>query len=264
MITEKAATISSIQICVQCVMDTTDPDIQFDEQGICNHCKNYETVIDSRVFTGQEGKDKLDRMVTAMKKAGKNKSYDCLIGVSGGVDSTYTAYLVKQMGLRPLAVHFDNGWNSELAVSNIEKVLKKLDIDLYTHVVNWNEFKALQISFLKASTPDGEIPTDHAINALLFRQAAKHNIKYIISGLNFSTESIMPKAWSYGHMDWPYIKGIYKQFGKNLKLSTYPYISWSKLFYYTFFKGIRSFSMLNYIDYSDFLFHLQKGFHFFL
>jgi N-acetyl sugar amidotransferase len=247
---EIEAKAKTYTVCTQCVMDVTDPDITFDKGGVCSHCKNYKEVIDSRVFQGKEGEKKLEQMVAAMKKAGQNSNYDCLIGVSGGVDSTYTAYLVKKMGLRPLAVHFDNGWNSELAVSNIEKVLKKLDIDLYTYVVNWEEFKELQVAFLRASIPDGEIPTDHAINSLLFHQAVQNNIKYIVTGLNFTTESIMPKTWSYGHMDWPYIKGIYKKFGNGLKLKTYPHISWSKLFYYTAVSQIKSFSMLNYIPYN--------------
>ena len=140
--------------------------------------------------------------------------------MSGGVDSTYTAYVVKeQLGLRPLAVHLDNGWDAELAVKNIENVCDKLDIDLHTHVIDWEEFRDLQLAFLKASTPDSEIPTDHAIVASLYTLAAQHHVKFILSGMNAATESIMPLAWSQGHMDWKYIKAIHTRFGtKPLKI----------------------------------------------
>jgi len=141
------------QICTRCVMDTTDPDIQFDENGVCNHCREYDEVVRRRVFTGVEGVRNLEQIVNQIKGDGNGKQYDCVIGVSGGVDSTFVAYKAKQFGLRPLAVHLDNGWDSELAVRNIENALKKLDIDLYTLVLEWEEFKDLQLAFLKASTP---------------------------------------------------------------------------------------------------------------
>src|SRR5690606_18053196 len=140
------------------------------------------------------------------------------------VDSTYVAYLTKQLGLRPLAIHFDNGWNSELAVSNIEKTLDKLGIDLYTYVIDWDVFRDLQLSFLKASIQDGEIPTDHAINALLFKEASKRGIKYIINGMNFATESMAVKSWAYGHSDWKYISAIHKLFGTS-SLKNYPHFN---------------------------------------
>ncbi|HEY0771682.1 MAG TPA: 7-cyano-7-deazaguanine synthase, partial [Sphingobacteriaceae bacterium] len=171
-------------------MDTSDKDIVFDEEGVCSHCHSYTARVGSRIYSPGERDEKLKQMVSRIKAAGKHSEYDCIIGVSGGVDSTYVAYLAKKVGLNPLAVHFDNGWNSELAVSNIEKVLNRLEIDLYTFVIDWEEFRDLQKSFLYASTPDGEIPTDHAINALLFREASKRNIRYIITGMNFATESI--------------------------------------------------------------------------
>ena len=138
------------------------------------------------------------------------------------MDSTYVAYRAKQLGLRPLAIHFDNGWNSELAVKNIEAVLNKLDIALYTYVVNWPEFRDLQVSFLKASTPDGEIPTDHAIFALLWREASRRKIKYIISGMNFRSESISVPNWAYGHSDWRYIRDVHTRYG-SVELKTYPH-----------------------------------------
>lgn len=236
------------KVCVKCIMDTSDADITFDENGVCSHCKSYEERLSSRTYTPEERDHKLRDIVKKIKKSGSNGEYDCIIGVSGGVDSTYVAYLTKQLGLKPLAIHFDNGWNSELAVSNIEKVLNKLDIDLYTYVIDWEEFRDLQKSFLYASTPDGEIPTDHAINAMLFREASKRNIKYIINGMNFATESLATKSWAYGHSDWTYIKDVHRTFGK-VKLKHYPYYNLLLLFYWTFIRQIKVISILNYINY---------------
>lgn len=236
------------QVCTKCIMNTTDPEIVFDNQGVCNHCHRYDAELPKRVFQGEIAKGKLAEIVTKIKKSGKGKEYDCIIGVSGGVDSTYVAYLTKELGLRALAIHFDNGWNSELAVSNIEKVLDGLNIDLYTYVIDWEEFKDLQLSFLKASTPDGEIPTDHAINALLFREASKRGIKYIINGMNFATESMAVRMWAYGHSDWKYIKAVHKKFG-TASLKKYPHYSFLNLFYWTFVKRIKVVSILNYIEY---------------
>lgn len=227
---------------------SVDPAISFDQEGVCNHCHRYDELISARVLKGEAGRAAVHALVEKIRLAGKGREYDCLIGVSGGVDSTYVAYLVRQFGLRPLAVHFDNGWNSELAVKNIEKVLKKLDIDLYTYVVDWEEFRDLQVAFLRASTPDGEIPTDHAINALLWREASRRGIKYIISGMNFTTESISVPGWSYGHSDWRYVKDVHRRFG-TLRLNTYPHFDLAYLFYVNVLRGIRNVSILNYVDY---------------
>lgn len=236
------------KVCTRCIMDTSDPEIFFDEDGVCNHCHRYDVELPKRVFQGEIAKEKLTQIINKIKQSGKGKEYDCIIGVSGGVDSTYVAYLTKQLGLRALAIHFDNGWNSELAVSNIEKVLDGLNIDLFTYVIDWEEFKDLQLSFLKASTPDGEIPTDHAINALLFREASKRGIKYIINGMNFATESMAVRMWAYGHSDWKYIKAVHKLFGTS-SLKKYPHYSFLNLFYWTFFKRIKVVSILNYVEY---------------
>jgi N-acetyl sugar amidotransferase len=200
------------------------------------------------VLKGEAGQYALDSLISRIKASGKNSEYDCIIGVSGGVDSTYTAYLTNKLGLRALAVHFDNGWDSELAVKNIERVLKTLDIDLYTYVVNWPEFRDLQMAFLYASTPDGEIPTDHAINALLWREAARHGVKFIITGMNFATESINVPNWAYGHSDWRYIKDVHTRFG-HLPLGTYPKFTLRYLFYVNVVLGVRTVSLLNYVDY---------------
>jgi N-acetyl sugar amidotransferase len=229
-------------------MDTTDKDIFFDSNGICNHCLRYDNLISKRTVTVKKQKYELEKLVKSIKRKGAGKKYDCIIGVSGGVDSSYVAYLTKKLGLRPLAIHFDNGWNSELAVSNIEKVLDRLDIDLFTYVIDWSTFKDLQTSFLLSSTPDGEIPTDHAINALLFKEASKRGIHYIINGMNFATESMAVESWAYGHSDWKYIKSIHKAFGSK-SLKKYPRYNLIDLFYWTFIKKIRVISILNYINY---------------
>jgi N-acetyl sugar amidotransferase len=235
------------QICTHCVMDTTDPNIQFDGQGVCNHCRAYGRALKRYVLTGEAGQRKIQEIVGQIKKAGSNKQYDCVIGVSGGVDSTFVAYTVKQLGLRPLAVHLDNGWDSELAVKNIEQTLKKLGIDLYTEVLDWEEFKDLQLSFLKASTPDSEIPSDHAIVACLRHTAHKIGVRYVIFGNNVRTESHLPHAWSQGHMDWKYISEVQKQFG-TVVLRTFPHMDfWTQVYYRLTQTQV---DLLNYMDYS--------------
>lgn len=235
-------------ICAKTVMDTSDPEIEFDDNGISNHWHNYFK-RQQRIHYDHKFRDlHQKKLVSEIKTHGKNKVYDSIIGVSGGVDSTYVCYLAKELGLKPLAVHFDNGWNSEIAVSNIEKTLAKLDIDLYTYVIDWNEFKDLQLSFLKASTPDGEVPTDHGMIALLYKIANQHGIKHILTGVNFKTESVLPLKWGYGYFDLKYIKSVHKKFGSQ-KLKTYPTLSLLKLFYFSNFRGIKFISFLDYVDY---------------
>ena len=235
------------KICKNCIMDTSDPEIIFDRNGVCNYCRRYEER--KSLFTPKaEDKSKLlNAMVDYCKKKGKSKKYDCIIGVSGGVDSTFVAYKVKELGLRPLAVHLDNGWDAELAVSNIRNVLKKLNIELYTHVLDWDEFRSLQLAFLKASTPDSEIPSDHAIGALMKGFAAKEDVP-LIWGVNFTSESILPKSWSQGHMDWGYIKNVNNLFGTK-KLKDFPHYTVYKRIYWNRIKRLRTFSLLDYIDY---------------
>ncbi len=223
--------------------------IQFNNEGICHHCVRYDEMHSARIANLDNENSALEKLVNKIKKDGRNNEYDCIVGISGGVDSTYVAYLLKSHGLRPLAVHLDNGWNSELAIINIEKTLKKLDIDLYTHVLDWEEFRDLQVSFLKASVADGEVISDHAQMALLWSQASSRGIKYIMSGMNFATESISVPNWAYGHSDWKYIKNVHKKHGK-AKLKSYPYFSIPYLMYVNLFKGVRMVSILNYIDYN--------------
>jgi len=246
---KESVEVNDYQICTRCIMDTTDPDIFFDAAGICSHCRRYEEIIGSESYLEKRKPGALDRLVAEIRHAGKGKRYDCIIGVSGGVDSTYTAYLTKRLGLRPLAVHLDNGWNSELAVSNIEKTLKTLCIELHTHVLDWESFRDLQVAFLKASTPDSEIPTDHAIAAVLYAAAAREGVRHVLSGVNTATEGGGVAAWSQGHADWRYIKGIHRRFGKR-SIRAFPHYGPGRFFYYSVLRGIRFIPLLDYIDYS--------------
>jgi len=239
--------MTEYRICTRCVMDTTDPDITFDEHGVCNHCHTYDRMVREYVVDGDAGLHKIEKIVENIRQDGKEKQYDCVIGVSGGVDSTYVAYVVKKYGLRPLAVHLDNGWDSELAVKNIEETLKRLSIDLYTEVLDWEEFRDLQVAFLKASTPDSEIPSDHAINAILGSIAEKIGVKYIIIGTNVRTESHLPSAWSQGHQDWKYIREVHKRFGKR-PLKSFPHFGF--LTYYLRMVTQKRVEILNYIGYN--------------
>lgn len=235
----------SMKICSRCVLDTTVPDIWFDENGVCKYCKIHDEMEKSHPM-GSEGQQKIERTVEKIKKSGKGKDYDCIVGMSGGRDSTYTLNLAVKLGLRPLVVHLDNGWNSEIAVSNIKKATEKLGVDLHTWVADWEIFKDLQLSFLKASVPDAEIPTDYAIYSVLFKMAVDKGIKYIIEGHSFRTEGTSPLGWTY--MDGRYIKSVHKQFGK-LKLKNFPVLSLSQLLNNVFIKRIKYFRPLEYIDY---------------
>ena len=236
------------RICTRCIMDTTDPQIVFDGAGVCNHCHRYDAIAAKRLIPAGERPARLAALVEKIKRDGRGKDYDCVIGVSGGVDSTYVAYLTHELGLRPLAIHFDNGWNSELAVANIEKTLKALGIDLFTYVVDWPEFRDLQLSFLRASTPDGEVPTDHAIVALLYQMAVKHRLKHVLLGVNVNSEAIMPLMWGYGYADFRYIRTVQRQFGK-MPLKTFPHYSLVQLFGYMILRKIELVPILDYIDY---------------
>lgn len=235
--------------CNRCVMDTTAPSIMFNEMGVCNFCTSYFEQMEVR-FSGNK-KEELDELVLKMKKAGKGKKYDCVIGVSGGVDSTYVAYLVKELGLRPLAIHLDNGWNSELAVENIHRTLSKLKIELHTHVIDWVEIREIQKSFLKASIPGMEIPTDHAIYSILREIANKEKIEYIVNGSNFKTEFIMERAWSemMGQLDWLLIKNIHRQFGNGF-FKSYPRTSRWAFYKARLTKKPKVVYFLDYIDFS--------------
>jgi N-acetyl sugar amidotransferase len=229
-------------------MDTTDPDISFDRAGVCNHCHSFDVLVARRLVPIEQRPARLAELVETIKREGRGREYDCIIGVSGGLDSTYVAYLTQQLGLRPLAVHFDNGWDSELAVANIEKTVKRLGIDLFTYVVDWPEFRDLQVSFLRASTPDGEVPTDHAIVALLYQQAAKLGLKHVLLGVNVNSEAIMPLKWGYGYSDIRYISDVQRRFGA-VPLKTLPRYTLLQLFNYMFLRHIKLVPLLDYVDY---------------
>lgn len=236
--------------CAISVMDTiADPDIVFDADGVSNYYHEFKKAYSESVKTGEEGERYLQSVVEKIKQAGQGKEYNCIMGLSGGVDSTYIAYLAKKYGLKPLAVHFDNGWNSELAVKNIENIVEKLGFDLFTYVINWDEFKDLQIAYLKASVVDIEAITDHAIFATLYRIAGQKDIKYILSGTNVQTENTLPKSWIHPKSDHINIKSIHKAYG-TVKLKTFPFMDAKVKRYYQQIKGVSSVSILNYIDYN--------------
>lgn len=230
-------------------MDTSDPDIEFNEDGTCCYCDLYDRRVATEVFTGQEGKEILNGIIEKIKAKGIGKPYDCMIGVSGGVDSTYAIWKLKEMGLRPLALHVDNGWNSELAVDNIKKVLEKLDIDLVTVVLDWEAFRDLQLSFLRASVADAEVPTDHIYDNVNFRVAMEHGFKYLINGGNIATEAFVPKAWGYDSRDYRHLKALHKQFGTR-SIKSLPLKSLTQYGFSIFFKGVRWITILNYMDYN--------------
>ncbi|WP_217184507.1 N-acetyl sugar amidotransferase [Streptomyces sp. AC495_CC817] len=239
------------QRCVRTIMDTTDPDITFDSRGVSSHALNYDVAFAPIVDKAQSGQalPELASLVEEIKKAGKGKPYDCVVGVSGGVDSTYLILQAVKLGLRPLAVHFDSGWNSELAVNNIENIVSKLDLDLYTHVIDWREMRDLQLSFFKASVANCDIPTDHAFAWVAFQQAAKYGIKYILSGSNLQSESILPQSWGYNSEDSKHVKGIQKRFG-TVPLKTYPLMGlFKRHIYYPIFRGIQTVRPLNMMPY---------------
>jgi N-acetyl sugar amidotransferase len=236
-----------LRTCNRCVMDTSDPDIRFRDDGTCNHCNDFLTQR-SRFAPGPDLDQRLGDMVAEMKHHGKGKQYDCVVGVSGGVDSTYVAYVAKELGLRPLAVHLDNGWNSELAVHNIEHTLKVLEIDLHTVVLEWETFRELQKSFLRASVTDAEIPTDHAIRAALWHVAAKYGIKYLLNGRNHSTEGILPWSWTYNALDWKYIQGVHRKFSRR-SLREYPHTTLPEILYRATVTRFKNFGILDYVPY---------------
>ncbi len=236
------------RICSTCIMDTSDPDITFNLEGVCNHCDKYRASIASPKYLQRIQPGALNSLVKEIKAAGRGRRYDCVIGVSGGVDSTYVACKVLDLGLRPLAVHLDNGWDSELAVENIQKTLERLGIDLHTHVIDWAEFRQLQLSFLKASTPDLEIPTDHAILASLYEAASREGVKYILSGHNTATEGGGVAAWAQGHGDWRYIQQVHRRFGGS-RLRSYPHYGVFRFLYYALLKDVQWVQILDYIEY---------------
>lgn len=239
------------QRCTRTVMDTTDPLITFDEFGVCNHALHYDRTMATHVQAALLGEreGELAAIVDRIKRAGRGKPYDCVIGVSGGVDSSYLVLQAVKLGLRPLAVHFDSGWNSELAVGNIEALVSRLGLDLVTDVVDWREMRDLQLAFFKASVANCDIPTDHAFPAVAFREAARYGIRYILSGHNFATESILPQSWGYNATDARHLKAIHRRFG-SVKLRTYPTMGILKRYlWFGYVRPITTVHLLNYMPY---------------
>lgn len=238
------------QVCKRCVMDTSDLEIEFDDNGICNHCHKFDNVTSKNWYPNEEGTKKLKKIFQKIRNEGKNKEYDCIIGLSGGCDSSYVALLIKDHNLRPLVVHVDAGWNSELAVYNIEQIIKYCGFELYTHVMNWEEIRDLQISFLKAGVSNQDTVQDHAFFATLYHFAVKNNISYVISGGNIATESVFPSSWHHTAMDAIHVKSIHKKYGTK-QLKDYKTISiFQKYFYYPFVKKMKIVRPLNYMKYN--------------
>jgi len=226
-----------------------DPDIIFDSKGVCNHCLEY-LIAEKKLPNKEAKKEKFDSTINKLIREGKNKPYDAILGVSGGVDSTYLAYLANQKGLRLLLVHCDNGWDTELSVRNIENIIKKTNFDLHTLVLDWEEFRDIQLSFFKARVVDIELPYDYALTISMYKIARKFNIHNILSGHNLVTEgSYMPKSWVHYKLDINNIKAIHKQFGTRT-MKTFPRISPWIMSYYELSKQFDRATLLNYIDYN--------------
>jgi len=239
-----------LQICTNCVMDTTDADIVFDDVGRCDHCLTFARVVKPHWENQQRDKNRLDRIADEIRKVGKGRDFDCLVGVSGGTDSSYLIYLVKEvLGLRPLAFHTDAGWNSQEAVNNIERVVDGLGLDLFTHVIDWDEMRDLQLAFFKAGVRELDMPQDYGFFAAMYRFAAANRIRHIVTGANHATEAIRnPVNWQY-YADDVYLRDIHRRFGTR-KLEKYPrtHILYHKV-YLPYVRKTRVVRLLNYLPY---------------
>lgn len=233
-------------------MDTTDSAISFDADGVCDHCRTFYRDVLPNWHTDERGRRKLDAMVEKIKRAGEGKDHDCILGMSGGIDSSYLTYIATvELGLRPLVFHVDAGWNSQEAVNNIERLVDKLGLDLYTEVIDWNEMRDLQLAFFKSGVPHVDTPQDHAFFSTMYKFAEKHDIKYILTGANFSTECIRnPIEWMYYQSDSIQLRDIHGRFGTRA-LKTFPLTSILRhKVYLQFIKGIKVLRPLNFVPYS--------------
>lgn len=239
------------QICTNCVMDTSDSKITFDEKGICDHCNTFYKDIKPKWHTDEKGWKEITSIADKIKDEGKNKDFDCIIGMSGGIDSSYLLYLAKEkLGLRPLVFHVDAGWNSQQAVHNIEAIVDNLDLDLYTEVIDWEEMKDLQLSYFKSGVSTIDTPQDHSFFATMYKFAQKYDIKYILTGGNYSTECIRnPLEWMYYQSDSIQLRDIHKKFGTK-PLKNYPVtnILWHKV-YLPYVKKIKLIRPLDFMPY---------------
>ena len=239
------------QICTRCVMDTTDSAITFDDYGVCDHCQTFDTKIKPNWHPDQRGRAELGKMVSKIKQSGERKDFDCIIGVSGGIDSSYLTWLAKhELGLRPLVFHVDAGWNSQEAVNNIEKLVENLDLDLYTYVVDWEEMRDLQLAYFKSGVPHIDTPQDHAFFATMYKFASEHNVNYILTGANYSTECLRnPIEWMYYQSDSIQLRDIHRRFGTR-PLEKFPTTSILRhKIYLPYIKGIKVVRPLNYTSY---------------
>lgn len=240
------------RICTNCIMDTSDPNIHFDEKGWCDYCNNFHASIKPNWHTDVRGEAELMQIAEKIKKDGKGRDFDCIIGLSGGLDSSYVSYVAKEkMGLRPLLFHVDAGWNTDQAVGNIEKLVDGLGLDLYTEVINWEEMKDLQVAFLKAQVSDQDLPQDTAFFSALYKFARAHGIKYVLTGGNFSTECCRePEEWGgYPGIDKMLLNDIHAKFGKRL-LKTFPIVDILVYkIYYRYVLGMEVVKPLNLVPY---------------
>ncbi|MEZ7172916.1 N-acetyl sugar amidotransferase [Sporosarcina sp. OR05] len=237
-----------LKVCTNCIMDSSDPDISFDENGVCDFCNSYKRNISPN--SDKKNYDDLINMATVIKEKSKNKKYDCIIGMSGGVDSSYLTYIVKEkMGLRPLILMVDTGWNLNVTNENVKKIVETLKLDLKVIKVDWEEMKDLQLSFLKSQVPYQDLPQDHAIFAGLYNYAIENGIKYVFTGANFSTEGVKPPhEWTYVN-DIKLIKDIHKKYGKET-LKTFPLCGMLRnRIYYRMIKGMKVIHPLNFIGF---------------
>jgi N-acetyl sugar amidotransferase len=239
----------SYQVCSRCVMDTTASDIVFSENGVCNYCTQFLARLERARKMIADHQAHREAFIARIKSDGRGREYDCIIGVSGGVDSSYALYLAVKEGLRPLAVHLDNGWNSELASHNIANLVNTLGVDLYTHVIDWEENRDLQLAFFRANVVDIELLMDNAMLALNYQQASRYFLKYILSGSNTATEGMaMPGGWNHFKYDVRNIRRIQKRFG-TLRIKTHPLLSTLDYVWYEFVRGIRWVAFLDYFPY---------------
>lgn len=238
---------AGIKICSRCIYDERIPSITFDSEGVCNYCHQIDALTAEYGMGAPEGRKKLEDIIEKIRKDGKGKKYDCIIGVSGGTDSSYLAWLTKHWGLRPLAVHYDNTWNSAIATENIRKVLSALEIDLYTHVIDNSESNDIFKSFFLADVAEIEASTDLALAEIMYRAASKYKVRYVLEGHSFATEGITPLGKNY--FDGQYIRSIHKKFGK-VKMKTYPLMTFERFIWWSCVARIRKIRPYWYMNYS--------------
>ena len=240
-------------ICSRCIMDTTsDPNLVIDEKGVCNYCKEYDREYEKTKHFRENGEEKLEKLFKSIKEESKNKEYDCALGVSGGVDSSYLLYLCKKYNLRVLAIHVDAGWNSEIAVQNIEKMCNKLGIDLHTVVIDWSTMRELQRAYMFSGLANQDVPQDHCFKAAVLQYCRKYHIKYLLNGANLATEGILSHAFQQPAADWENIKDVYRKCGRGrISLKKYPHSTfWDQYIGYPYLYRVKVIYPLEYIHYS--------------